>query len=104
MIRTQPADPIAAFLGELERRDASVRTVESYRRDLTALFRWFHESLGLVFTPPGVTPTDIRDYRSHLSTVARAAPATINRKLAALRSFFRFAKTSGWVKEDPTEG
>ncbi len=80
------------------------RTRESYRRDLTDFARWFHESLGLVFTPAGVTPTDIRDYRAHLSAVKRAAPATINRRLSTLRSFFRFAKAAGWVKEDPTEG
>jgi hypothetical protein len=56
----------------------------------------------VVFTPDGVTPSDVRDYRTYLTAGKRAAPATVNHRLAALRAFFRFAKASARSKEDPT--
>ena len=44
-----------------------------------------------------MTPTDVRDYKAHLVTVEHRAPATVNRRLAALRKFFAWAKGDGRV-------
>jgi site-specific recombinase XerD len=96
-------DQLAGFLADLERRDTSPLTRESYRRDLTGFAGWFRTTTGQAFAAQAVTPTDVRDYRAHLLTVERRAPATVNRRLAALRTFFRLAKASAWTKEDPTE-
>ena len=76
------------FLGELERREAAPRTVESYRQDLLLFAKWFDSTNGEVFSARAVTPTDLREYRALLQNVEGRKPATINRKLAALRSFF----------------
>ncbi len=46
----------------------------------------------------------MRDYRAHLRTVERRPAATVNRRLAALRRFFTWAKATGRVRELPTEG
>src|SRR5204863_7587825 len=65
---------------------------------------WFEGSAGEAYSAAAVTPTDIRDYRSHLLTVERRAPATINRRLAALRKFFQWAQADGLIKDEaPTE-
>jgi integrase len=45
----------------------------------------------------------VRDYKAHLVTVEHRAPATVNRRLAALRKFFAWAKGDGRVTELPTE-
>ncbi len=50
-----------------------------------------------------MTPTDVRDYRAHLVTVERRAPATVNRRLAALRKFFGWAKGRKLITELPTD-
>jgi site-specific recombinase XerD len=91
------------FLTDLERQEASPRTRASYRLDLLHFFRWFEQTVGDAATPEAVTPTDVREYRGHLLTVERRQPATVNRRLAALRRFFQWAKATGLAKELPTE-
>ena len=94
---------IDRFLKDLERQEASPRTRASYRLDLLHFFRWFAQTVGDAPTPEAVTPTDVREYRGYLVPVERRQPATVNRRLAALRRFFQWAKATGLVKELPTE-
>src|SRR4051812_14523580 len=96
-------DELTAFLGELARREAASNTVASYRQDLALFARWFEGANGEACSAAAVTPTDIRECRAYLQSVERRAPATINRKLAALRAFFRWAHATRRVTESPTE-
>jgi integrase/recombinase XerD len=96
-------DEVRAFLGELARQEAAAKTLASYASDLAVFGRWFHETLGQPFTAAAVTPTDIREYKSHLVTVQRRKPATVNRHLAALKKFFTWAKGAGLITELPTD-
>src|SRR5205823_11888796 len=54
------------------------------------------------FSAAAVTPTDLREYRALLQNVEGRKPATINRKLAALRSFFSWARAEKRIQESPT--
>ena len=94
---------VERFLKDLDRQEASPRTRVSYRLDLLHFFRWFEQTVGDASTPEAVTPTDVREYRGYLLTVERRQPATVNRRLAALRRFFQWAKAMGLAKELPTE-
>jgi site-specific recombinase XerD len=98
------ARELTGFLADLAREGAAPKTLRSYRSDLAHFAGWFAESAGEAFAPAAVTPTDVRDYRAALLTVANRAPATVNRRLAALRRFFRWAKAQKLVAELPTEG
>ena len=91
------------FLTELARQDLAAHTRLNYRLDLQHFAHWFHGSTGEAFAPERVTPTDVREYRAFLINVQRRAPATVNRRLAALRKFFRWARAEKLVREDPTE-
>src|SRR4051812_32753271 len=91
------------FLQDLERQETSPKTRASYRLDLLHFFRWFEQSVGESPTPEAVTPTDVREYRGYLLNVEKRQPATVNRRLAALRRFFQWAKAMGLAKELPTE-
>jgi integrase/recombinase XerC len=91
------------FSADLRRQEVSARTIGSYALDLGHFWRWFAATVGDAPTAGAVTPTDIRDYRSYLLNVERRQPATVNRRLAALRRFFRWAKATGLVEELPTE-
>ncbi|MCC6179373.1 MAG: tyrosine-type recombinase/integrase [Chloroflexi bacterium] len=98
------AEPfINQFIDDLRRQEVAELTMMSYWYDLVGFWRWFEETIGDAATPDAVTPTDIRDHRSHLVNVQKFQPSTVNRRLAALRRFFRWAKGRGFIKEPPTE-
>jgi integrase/recombinase XerC len=97
-------DFIARYCAELQRQGRSMGTVAGYVADLQLFIRWQEQSIGEAFTPTRVVPLDVRSYRGHLQTVVGLAPATINRRLQALRSFFRWAHAQGLVREDPATG
>src|SRR5215216_1878762 len=91
------------FLADLARQDLAPKTIATYKGDLTEFSKWFSSTLGEPLSAQDVTPTDLRDYRAHLRTVQRRAAATVNRRLAALRAYFRWAKAKGLIAELPTD-
>ena len=100
------ADPlVAAFMRfTLAQRGESANTAVAYLRDLGqfATFR-FGMSGGAAAQWKRVRREDARAF---LAAVARtdAAPATVRRKLSALRSFFRFLVRCGELRESPLDG
>jgi integrase/recombinase XerC len=94
----------ARFLTYLEvERNASQLTVKSYREDLTALADYLTEARGGVCPAPGeITVLELRGYVAALHE-AGYAQTTIARRLASLRSFFRFGQREGWVKANPAK-
>src|SRR6266498_5308426 len=96
-------DPVTDFLADLAREEVSPQTRKAYRIDLALFQTWFESSLDEPLTPHAVTRTDIRDYRSHLMNVEKRQPATVNRRLAALRKFFLWARARGLVTDAPTD-
>ncbi len=94
------AAAIAAFMGELERRNDSPHTIRNYGADL----REFTE----YFTPPGataplVTEIDMLDLRGWLGHIYEREhkPATVRRKLASVRSLFKFLSRDHVIAKDP---
>ena len=94
---------VGRFLQDLQRQETSPNTRRSYQLDLLHFASWFARTLGEGFSPEVVTPTDGREYRGYLLNVEKRQPATVNRRLAALRRFFQWGKATGLVKELPTE-
>src|SRR5881275_2933433 len=94
---------VGRFLQDLARQEASAQTRRAYQLDLLHFAKWFAQSVAETFSPEAITPTDVREYRGYLSNVEHRQPATVNRRLAALRRFFQWAKAVGLAKELPTE-
>ena len=78
-------------------RNASPLTLKSYEEDLIALVLYLEEVEGRSVKIFEVTTLDLRGFIAELQQ-AGYAKATISRKLACLRSFFRFAVREGWVE------
>ena len=92
-----------AFLRYLgAERNASVHTLKSYREDLSALIDDLSDSHGQCPSPGEVTTFDLRGYVAGLHE-SGYAKATIARRLASLRSFFRFCQREGWIKTSPAK-
>jgi len=92
---------VEAFLEDLARAGRSPRTIQGYRKDLQDFIAWIEGRYGEAFDPKAVLPEDLRDYRQHLLAVRRAAPSTVNRRLAAIRSFFAFLVAQGILPTNP---
>ncbi len=85
-----------AFLSS-ERRGSQL-TVKTYGRDLEAL-RAFAKQAGF---PLDAAQLDLRALRSFLASLFRASrPQTMARKIAAIRSFYRFLVRRGLSKDNP---
>ncbi|MGI8845431.1 MAG: site-specific tyrosine recombinase XerD [Thermoleophilaceae bacterium] len=90
------------FLAYLEfERGLSRNTLEAYRSDLLQYGR-FLESKGIAAVD--VTPVQLGDFLGELggSAGASASPATVHRKAACLRSFYRHLRRDGLLDSDPT--
>ncbi|MEE2705654.1 MAG: tyrosine recombinase XerC [Planctomycetota bacterium] len=94
---------IQRFLQYLQvERNASDLTIKSYREDLSALSVHLEESCGISPTPGEITTLDLRGYVAGLQE-AGYAKTTIARRLATLRSFFRFGQREGWTDANPAK-
>ncbi len=94
---------VAQFLTFLAvERNASELTVKSYREDLIDLVEYLTEELGQQPRPDGVSPRDLRSYTAALHE-AGYARSSISRKLASLRSFYRFAQQRGLATTNPAK-
>src|SRR3954447_9556352 len=96
-------EQIERFTDELRRQEKSPNTIQSYRYDLVLFARWLEATNGEPFAAAAITPTDLREYRAFLLNEERRSPATINRRLASLRTFFQWARAEGLCKEIPTD-
>jgi integrase/recombinase XerD len=90
-------DPdLESYLAVSRARLAS-RTVESYRRDLEDFARWLGRGIA------DATGEEIETYLADLRTAGRSG-ATLARRLAALRSFFRHQALIGAREDNPATG
>lgn len=101
-----PDDPwVGVFLRHLRHeRNVSDHTVAGYLQDLAQFVAYAWPN---VSSPPfDWTSPDRVTARGFLTAFAKAdaAPATTRRKLAALRSFYRFLLREGHVRVDPFAG
>src|SRR5688500_16555482 len=93
----------ARFLQYLRaERNASDLTIKSYREDLQALETHLTQTHGQCPAAGEITTLDLRGYISSLHTVGYAK-TTVARRLASLRSFFRFGAREGWSQANPAK-
>lgn len=84
-------------------RNASAHTVKSYREDLTQAVAFFSERIGPNASPTQITTRTVRAYLAWLSEQGYAN-TTIARRLAAIRSWFRYLCRHGWLDSNPCDG
>ena len=95
-------DSIRSFLSYLEfQRNYSPHTIKNYRRDLLEFDDYLtRDGKGRPVDPAEIDHITIRDFLSHLHQ-RKNAKSSIARKLAAIRSFYRFLYSQGKVGSNP---
>jgi integrase/recombinase XerC len=94
---------IAQFLRFLTvERNAAALTQKSYREDLTSLAEYLTQAYGHTPNPGDITPLDLRGYVSALHE-AGYAKTSVARRLASLRTFYKFAQREGLAESNPAK-
>jgi site-specific recombinase XerD len=92
-------DALDSFADDLRRRAVAAKTQRAYASDTTQFARWA-DAAGLA--PAAIDVRALRRYVASLSERGQA-PATVARKLAALRGLFRAQIELGARQENPAE-
>lgn len=93
-------DLIAQFIRYLKsEKGLALNTLESYGRDLKQ-YRCYLEDGGST-TVENATRVTVAAYLAYLKKQGRS-PATIARRLAALKAFYRFLVKNNYLQQDPT--
>lgn len=97
-----PPPPVAAFLEHLSaQRGSGPNTLRAYRNDLTRMAA--HLAQSGVADPTAATATDLRGFLLALKQ-RNLAKRSLARKVAAVRSFYRFLVRSGHARANPAAG
>jgi integrase/recombinase XerC len=95
---------VTAFLEHLRiERNASVHTLRSYEDDLNQFCQFLEETQGQGADPASADTRQLRRYSAWLSGRGYA-PSTVARRLASLRSFYRYQRRQGSISADPSGG
>ena len=91
---------IDSFLEMMQaERGSSLNTVRSYQRDLMGFLDYLNQTRQELLA---VDNAHIRGYLTYLKT-QKISPRTQSRHLSAIREFYRFAYSEGWIKENPCD-
>jgi len=91
------------FIEHLRSHDRSERTVKSYFSDLKLFAGWFYETSREELAPKSITPIDLREYKRYLLEDKGFKPATVNRRLASISAFCRWAQEQGLADGNPCD-
>jgi integrase/recombinase XerC len=98
---------VVAFLHHLTvERNASPNTLRSYEDDLAQFCQFLGESLGVDPAEADPTGADVKRLRRYAAWLGGRgyAASTVARRLASLRSFYRYQRRQGAVSGDPASG
>jgi integrase/recombinase XerC len=87
-----------------EDQDRGDLTVSAYLTDVQNFAIWLKQTYSREYPVERVTPTDIKDYRTWLQAVQKQKASSVNRRLAALRTFFKWATLSEHIGRSPLNG
>src|SRR4051794_12226583 len=90
---------LVRFDEDLRRRGAAEKTRRAYGSDLRQFAAW---ASAQHVEPPAVSHRMLRRYAAALSE-RRSAPASVARKLAALRAFFESLREHGEIAANPAD-
>lgn len=88
--------PYRTYISEL-----NSGTARAYGEDLTDFARWFIQTNGEELSPDRVTSIDLKEYQAHMLLNRGLRPATVNRRLAAIRSWLKWCVEKGEIESLP---
>lgn len=96
------SDTLDRFCGWLVEVERSRHTVKNYREDLEAFEVWYRLKFDEPPTLEMLSAAELRGWKEECRVSRNLEPATVNRRLSALRSLVRWAEARGWIAEVAT--
>jgi integrase/recombinase XerC len=91
------------YKAHLQNEDLADLTIKVYMDDAETFASWFEKQNQEVLEPARVTPSDLRSYRQYLQETLRQKASTVNRKLASLASWLRWAMETEQITSNPMD-
>jgi site-specific recombinase XerD len=86
---------LSGFGDHLKETEKAEHTQANYYNDLLTFTAWYQTRYEERPHPQLIQAEELREYRTHLREKLGLAPATVNRRLSALRSFLRWCEALG---------
>lgn len=93
---------IDSFQCYLQEEGKRHRTIQEYVASVVALEKWVVERTGENFNPDFLTSRDLHEWVSFMQTVEKLAPATINKRVAAIKVYWSYLVQAGYSILNPT--
>ncbi|QGG46323.1 tyrosine-type recombinase/integrase [Heliorestis convoluta] len=85
----------------LQQDGKNIKTIQSYNQSFTELKKWLEGRYGH-FAQDQVTPLDLHEWISHMQIVQKLAPATIKKRIAAVKVYWSYLIDTKQTTYDPT--
>ncbi|OOP67717.1 tyrosine-type recombinase/integrase [Heyndrickxia oleronia] len=85
------------YLEGLRAKNASGETISGYKKDLDMINRFLEEKYNGLVMLEDIQTQDLEDYLLMLSNERNYQPASVNRHLCTMRSFYNYAVKRGWT-------
>ncbi len=95
---------INEYLSYLGQKGRSPLTIKAVRSDLVGFAIWWEETGQRPFAPDVLCESDVHAWRLRRQRDTATAPATLNRALISLRTYFAWAHKAGLITANPTDG
>ncbi|SHF56103.1 integrase/recombinase XerC [Desulforamulus putei DSM 12395] len=89
------------FLKDIYSGGAARSTLDAYRKDIAYFAKWYMDMSSKEPHPWDITSIDLREYQGYMQNIQGLKPATVNRRMAALEKYIRWAHEKGYVGRLP---
>lgn len=77
-------------------------TTNEYKRGILEFSEWYIDAVNEEFNPVDVVALDVKEYKQYLIN-KKLAPATINKKILGVKSYFNFLVEKGEINKNPVK-
>ncbi|GAB6159324.1 tyrosine recombinase [Desulfotomaculum varum] len=89
------------FLKDIYSGGAARSTLDAYRKDIAYFAKWYMDMSDKEPHPWDITSIDLREYQGYMQNIQGLKPATVNRRMAALEKYIKWAYGKGYVDRLP---
>ena len=103
LISRLPPVPVSTAIEEFSGVQLSPHTQRAYKNDLRDFFSFLKLQGVWAAWNEELSPILIAQYRNWLVEERKLAKGSVTRKMAVLKSFFRWGQSRGWIENNPAE-